>query len=225
VSERTTERLLHELTEDLAPVRPIPRLRAGAAAVFGVWAGAVLLAWFLGVVPRDAFEAIRSSSPSYLIVFAGLALMAVGATLAAMAGAVPGREEATRGSGLLACAGVGLAAGGGLWAVVAAGADNSAAGAIMCLSEAGTLAFLPVLVASLFLARGVAHRPRLGAGLAVCGSVALGALVIHASCRIGGGLHVLLGHALAPLFLGFGLAIPLAALVRHWGRRERSIAP
>ena len=55
--------------------------------------------------------------------------------------------------------------------------------------------------------------------------VALGALVIHASCRIGGGLHVLLGHALAPLFLGFALALPLAALVRHRGRRERPAAP
>ena len=220
MSGRTTEQLLHELSQNLPPVRPIPRIRSVLAVVLAAWLGAIALDWRYGLLREGAFGALAGADARFVATLAKLALVAVGAMLASLTSAVPGRESDTRLCTAAAFTGVGLAAGGGLWAVVAAAGSESdtAAGAFLCLSHATALGFLPVLMAALFLARGVAHRPRIGAGLAACGAVALGALVIHASCRAGGALHMLLGHALAPLFLGFALAIPLAALIRHWGR-------
>jgi hypothetical protein len=195
VSERSTEQLVHELAQDVPPVRPIPCLRRVMAAVVIAWVIAVALMWLLSGLPPDLLRSAPWGDPKFTAVLVGLGCMALGAT---------------------------LAAGGGLWALVGTTASPGEMGltsGLSCMGRACGLALLPVLVASLFLARGFAHRPLLSAGFAVAGSVALGALVVHASCRMGGALHVLLGHALAPLLLGFVLAIPIGLLVRHWNRR------
>jgi hypothetical protein len=90
-------------------------------------------------------------------------------------------------------------------------------GSLVCVSRSAALGLLPVLVASMFLARGFVRRPLFSAGFAVMGTVALGSLVIHIGCRSGSPLHVLLSHALTPLFLGFLLAIPVGWLIRRQG--------
>jgi hypothetical protein len=222
VSDRTTEQLVRDLALDVPPVRPIPRVRSVAAGVLAMWLLAWALTWILGPPSVDFVRDIAWGDPRFVAVFAGLLLLALGATLAALAGAVPGRERFARTSGGAALLGIALAATGGLWAVAGAASPRGAldvAGCLACIGHSGALALLPAAAASLFLARGFAHHPLLGAGFAVAGTVALGSLVVHVSCRVGGALHMLVGHALAPAFLGFALAIPVGLLVRHWSRR------
>jgi len=88
-------------------------------------------------------------------------------------------------------------------------------GSLVCVSRSVALGLLPVLAASLFLARGFMRRPLYSAGFAVMGTVALGGLVIHIGCHGAGPLHMLLSHALTPLYLGFLLAIPVSRLIRR----------
>jgi hypothetical protein len=222
VSDRSTEQLVHDLARDVPPVRPILPLRAVLAGVVAVWAIAVALMWILGAPSDDFVRGIRWGDPAFVAILVGLVFLAVGATLAALAGAVPGRENVARTSRGAALLGIALAAGGGLWAVFGAAAPGGVSdlvGCLACIGRAGALALLPVLAASLFLARGFVRHPILGAGFAVTGTVALGGLVTHIGCRVGGALHMLLGHALAPLILGLALAIPIGLLVRHWSQR------
>lgn len=220
MSRDGTEQLLRELARDVSPVRPIPRLRAATAGVLALWAIVVLLLWMQGSPPAGAARTIPWQAPGYGAVLVGLALIAGGATLAALAGAVPGREWASGASGCVALLGLLLAVGGGLIAVAEAGSRGAAewSSSAACIRHAAALAFLPALAALLFLARGYAGRPVLSAALGVTGTVALGAVVVHVSCRAGGGLHMLLGHALAPLLLGFLVAAPIGLVIRRWRR-------
>ena len=221
MSEPSTEQLIHDLAQDVPSVRRIPALRAVMTAVVAVWVIAVAGMWIFGSPLLDLIRSIPWRDPKFASVLVGLSLIAVGATSAALATAVPGRERVASASGGAALLGVVLALGGGLWAVFGAAPRGAAdlSGCLVCMSHAGALALLPGLVASLFLARAYARRPLLGAGFAVAGTVALGALVVHISCRGGGALHMLLGHALAPVFLGFALAVPIGLLVRYWSQR------
>ena len=221
MSERSTEQLIHDLAQDVPPVRRIPALRAVMTAVVAGWAIAVAVTWISGMPLIDFVRSIPWGDPEFASVLAGLALIAVGATLAALATAVPGREKVATASGGAALLGAVLALGGGLWAVFSAPPRGAAdlTGCLMCMSHAAALALLPGLVASLFLVWAYARQPLVGAGFAAAGTVALGGLVVHISCRGGGALHMLLGHALAPVFLGFALAVPIGLLVRYWGQR------
>jgi hypothetical protein len=221
VSKQSTEQLIHDLVEEVPPVRRIPALRSVMMGVVAVWAIAVALMWIFGMPLLDFVRDIPWGDPKFVSVLVGLSLIAVGATLAALATAVPGRENVASAGGGAALLGIAIAAGVGLWTAFGAvpwGAEDLS-GCVACMNRAGALALLPVFVASLFLARGFARHPILGAGSAVAGAVALGGIVVHISCRAGGALHLLLGHALAPLFLGFALAVPIGLLVRHWSRR------
>jgi hypothetical protein len=214
--------MLRELARDLKPVRPIPRLRTVAAGVLAVWLLALVVDWILGgALPRLGAGGPWSGA-AFLTVLVGLAVTAVGATLRALAGAVPGREGEARAGLGLALLGLILVAGGGAWAVSTAG--DPAAGdplwtGFSCVRRATVLGIPPALVACLFLARTLARRPQLGAACALAGSVALGAIAVHTSCTHEGALHMLLGHALAPFAVALVLAFPLAALVRRWNPR------
>lgn len=219
MSARPTEPMLRELASDLKPVRPIPRLRTVAVAVLAVWLLAVVVDWILGGAPPRVGAGGPWSGAGFLGVLAGLAVTAAGATLTALAGAVPGREGEARVGLRLAVLGLLLAAGGGVWAVSTAGdpavGDPLGTG-LSCLRHAALMGIPPALVTSVFLARALARRPRLGAACALAGGVALGALVVHTGCTHEGALHMLLGHALAPFAVALLLAFPLAAVVRRW---------
>jgi hypothetical protein len=221
MSERSTEQLIHDLAQDVSPVRRIPALRAVMTAVVAGWAIAVAGTWIFGSPLLDFVRSIPWGDPEFASVLVGLSLIAVGATLAALAIAVPGREKVATASGGVALIGVALALGGGLWAVFSAPSQGAAnlTGCLVCMSHAGALALLPGLVVSLFLVWAYARRPLLGAGFAAAGTVALGGLVVHISCRGAGALHMLLGHALAPVLFGFALAVPIGLLVRYWSQR------
>jgi len=221
MSERSTEQLIHDLVCDVPPVRRIPALRTEMTAVVAVWAIAIAGMWIFGTPLIDLVRSIPWGDPNFSSVLVGLSLIAVGATLSALAAAVPGRENVASASAGAALLGVVVALGGGLWAVVRSAPQGALdlLGCLVCMSHAGALALLPALVTSLFLVWAFARRPLLGAGFAVAGTVALGGVVVHISCRGAGALHALVGHALAPVFLGFALAVPVGLLVRAWNRR------
>jgi hypothetical protein len=211
--------MLRELARDLKPVRPIPRLRTVAAGVLTVWLLALVVTWIQGAALPRVGAGGPWSGAAFLGVLVGLAVTAAGATLAALAGAVPGREGEARVGLRLAALGLLLAAGGGVWAVSTAG--DPAVGdplwtGFSCLRHAALLGIPPALVTLLFLTRALARRSRLGAACALAGGVAMGAIVVHTSCTHEGALHMLLGHALAPFAVALLLAFPLAALVRRW---------
>ena len=221
MSDRSTDQLIHDLVQEVPPVRRIPALRVVMTGVVVLWAIAVSLMWIFGVPLPDLVRGIPWGDPKFVSILVGLLFVGVGATLAALAAAVPGRENVARAGGGAALFGIVLAAGGGLWAVFGAAPRGvvDLLGCLTCIRRAGALALLPGLVASLFLVRAFARRPLLGAGFAVAGTVALGGFVVHISCRGAGALHMLLGHALAPVLFGFALAVPIGLLVRYWSQR------
>ena len=226
MSVQSTEPLLRELAQELQPVQPIPRLRTVAAGVLLIWLLALFADWmFGGPSPRFA-EGELWREPAFLVVLVGLLCTAVGATLAALAGAVPGREGEARIGLAVAIGGLALATAWGVWAVAGQGAGSGShplATSVACVSRATALGIVPALVACAFLARALVRMPRAGAAAAAAGCAALGAAAVHASCPSESALHVLLGHSLAPFFAALVLALPLAALVRRCSWRGGSV--
>ncbi len=217
MSSRATETLLRELARELEPVQPIPKLRSTLIAVVSLWLIAVLVdAWTGGPPP-----AIAGRNLAFVGVLLGLISASAGATLAALAGAVPGRGDEAKWGRALAVAGLVLAAGVSLWAVAQVEAAASGvpwATNLACIRRATVLGILPALLVCAFLARAWARKPLVAAGLAATGCVALGSVAVHLSCPAGAGLHVLLGHAFAPLVTTAILALPLAGLVVYFRR-------
>ena len=84
------------LVLDLKPVHRIPRLRVGLAAAAGIWLGMLVVLWLLGRHATRPAGHSDWSDPAFLSVVLGLALLALGSTIAALASAVPGRDRATR---------------------------------------------------------------------------------------------------------------------------------
>ena len=225
MSARSTEPLLRELARDLQPVQPLPRLRSVAAGTLLIWLLALFVDWmFGGPSPRFA-DGELWREPAFVAVLAGLLCTAVGATLAALAGAVPGREGDARIGIAVGIGGLALATASGVWAVAGQGAGSGShplATSVACVSRATALGIVPALVACAFLARALVRTPRAGAAAATVGCAALGAVAVHMSCPSEGALHMLLGHSLAPFFAALVFAFPLAALVSRFSRRGRS---
>jgi len=216
LSDRRTETLVRELTDDLQPVRRIPRLRTVALLVLAVGGAAAAANTAITGWPFPLVTArLPSGEGSFLMMLAGLALAAGGALVAALAGAVPGRDVAARSGRLSAVVGVALAVGGATWWALMTGAKEAVlplSSCFGCASHALALALPPALVVGLFLGRALARRPLALSAFAATGVLALGAGFVHASCTDGGALHVALGHVVAPLVLAPLLAWPLSWL-------------
>jgi hypothetical protein len=200
---RPTEPLLRDLVGDLRPVTPIPRLSAVAIATLGAWAVVLVAYWTLGWPRPLGRDAALWSDPAFVAVLIGLALTAAGALAAALCSAVPGRGAAARVGRALVLGALTLSVGGAL-------AYSGGAGTSMSLE------------ACVFLGRGVAPSPLRSAGLAALGAVALGAFAVHAGCAYSDALHMLLGHALAPVAAALVGSLPLALVVRASLRRSAS---
>lgn len=214
MSRRTAEDLIAELAVGVAPVRPIPRLRVAAAAMllaFACAAAAMLTsAGEVGV----AIASAPFGAPGFALVLIGLALLAA-AALSALASVVPGRDSVERSGRVIAVVGIAFALVGGLVAALQSPPQLAAdlASSAACISKVAAVALLPLAVAAAFLSRGLVRRPVFAAGLGVIGAAALSGLVVHISCRVDGTLHMLAGHAMAPLVLGAALAVPVAWLI------------
>jgi hypothetical protein len=223
---RTSEDLAAQLVWSLAPVKPIPRLRVAAAAIVALWlAAAVVTASLTGAWPRFG-DAAFWSNPLAIGILLGLGVAAASALVAALAGAVPGREPLARAGWLAAGAACVWLIGCGCWAAGAAEGESAAgllAGSAGCLAHALVLALPAALAVSSYLSRGAPRQSSITAGVAAAGVAGLGALAVHTTCRVAGGLHLLLGHCLTPMLAGLLFALPLAWLSARWSRT--AIAP
>ncbi len=223
MTARTAEEKIRELARDLAPVRPIPPLRAALAAAVALGLVALAAQWLLGGPGlRAGGVGTWWLTPPYLATFAGLALVALGAIGAALAGAIPGREVSSRLGARVAAFGLVLAIAGGLWGIAhgdvpAAGEDLSAC--LSCIGRAFTLGAAPTLLACAFIVYAAVRRPGLGTTLALAGGVALGAAAVHVTCPSDSPLHWIVAHTLAPIAAVMVPTAPLAALLARWTRR------
>ncbi len=222
----SSEDRIRDLVRNLRPVRPIPPLRAGIAAVAGTGLAVIVAGWMLGAhLPRSWADAAWSDQ-RFLLILAGLALVAFGATSAALASAVPGRERTARAGLRIGVLGLAFTIGSGLWgvargAVVFGPGDLSAYSA--CLVSALALGLSSCAVACFFIGRADMRRPSASAAMAIAGSVALGAVAVHASCPAGDALHQLVAHAAAPL-LAAAVLTPLVAPALIYGTRRARLA-
>lgn len=221
MNPRSTEHVIRELSERLQPTRRIPRLRTAAWGVALLWMLAAAVALAVRGLRPDLLALLQPAS-AFTAILLGLALVAVGGVVAALAASVPGREWAGRlglGLGLL---GVLLAAGvGGLLVVREAGAEVPACpfeNDLACFSVACLIALPPALGVLTFISRGAPVRPLLAVLTAGTGAVALGALLVHMSCPETSPRHVILSHTLAPMLGGLLLTLPFRAVLRRLDR-------
>ncbi|MEX2206450.1 MAG: NrsF family protein, partial [Myxococcota bacterium] len=226
MSVQSTEDRIHDLVRDLRPVRPIPPLRAAGAAVVGIFLLIVAGDWLLGgFSPRPGGDTAWSS-PSYLAALFGLVLVAIGATSAALASAVPGREGAVRLGVRAGALGLLVAVAGGLWGLARSDLQFSTqelAACASCMSRSVQLGIASTVLACAYIVHAAMRRPSAGAALALIGGVALGAAAVHTTCPSDSALHQLVAHTLAPLVAAALLTLPLAALLRRlWGRARES---
>lgn len=223
MSPRSAEDRIRELARDLAPVRPIPPLRAalGAAIVLGLVAP-FAAHWLLASPGLRPGGSAVSSLP-FVATLAGLLLLALAALAAAFAAAVPGRERAARRGARVAASGLALAVAGGLWGIVAGGGlatGETIVGSLPCIGRALALGAAPVLLVCAFIVYAAVRRPGAGTALALSGGVALGAFAVHLTCPSDSPTHWLLGHTLAPTTAALLLTGPLAALLASRTRRS-----
>ena len=218
MTEEQTGRLIAKLADDLTPVRRAPRLRSIASLVLGVW-GMVLVYSLMTYGARPDWWVLVTQDATYLAVLLGLAACGIGATLASLASAIPGREVVAQRGIVAAALGLSAAAAVGMLSLTASG---SFAGALaddwMCLQGAVELSPLPVAAGLFAVSRGWVGRVGLTVLAALAGAAAAGALGVHLTCSLSGARHFLLGHAAAPLVLALVLALPAAALLRRFAR-------
>ena len=222
MSVPSSEDRIHALVRDLRPVRPIPPLRAGIAAVVGSGLAVIGVGWLFGTHLPRAWADSAWSDPRFLVILVGLALVAIGAISSALASAVPGRERAARASFRIGMLGLSIALASGLWGIARntfgfGSSDLSAYSA--CLVSALALGLASCVVACVLIGRADMRRPNASAALAITGSVSLGAVAVHASCPAGDALHQLVAHASAPL-IAAAVLTPLVAAALIYGARR-----
>jgi len=210
----TVEEQIHELARNLAPVRPIPPLRAVVAAALALGLASLVAHWLLGGPGLRPADSAMWSLP-YLSTLAGLVVVALASLAGASAAAVPGRETAVRLGARGAMAGAALAVAGGLWGVLGDGllAAERLDECLSCMGRAVALGLAPVVLACFFIVYAAVLRPGLGTALALAGGVGLGAAAVHATCPNDSPTHWLLAHTLAPAAAVVLLTAPIAAVL------------
>lgn len=211
----STDRLITSLSDDLEPVRPLPRLRSAFAVVLTVWAT------FLGLTLMNQGSWSSSSllgDRMYFASFIGLLVAALGGTASALAAGVPGRERVELAG--TACAALGLVSAAvacllGMRAVGLEVAETPPGLDAMCFQHAAFFSLLPAGVIFSFLVRGWTSRPIRAALIALLGSGALGVVIVHLNCTFLGPKHVLMGHLTVPFVLALLGCYPLAVMLRR----------
>jgi hypothetical protein len=224
MSADSTRELIRVLASDLAPVKPLPRVRFVAAAVLLIWCalGVLGVAW-KGLAPTFWQTLAMPVSPGGI--FAGLLCAGVGGVLAALALAVPGRERLARAAFALGAAGLAIAAGVGFALIARSPLVEwrlPGAGDLPCLITALAIGLAPALALGWFGGRAAPFQPLAIALAAAAGAAALGGSVAQATCAADDSMHLMLGHALAPALGAFALTLPLLLAIRRSERGQKS---
>lgn len=225
MSAPSPEDRIRDLVTDLRPVRRIPPLRVAFAWTVLPWLLAFALDWSFGRTRLRALSDPFWTAPFALAILAGLFVVGLGSTVAALASSVPDRSETMRKGLLMAAVGAAIGLSGALLQLSGPSSMNDPVwwrGSIACMVHAVGLGLATGLVAARFIGAAAMWRPGASAALAVAGAVALGAVVVHASCTQGDTLHQLVGHALAPAIAVALLAAPLALAMRRLFQGRRS---
>lgn len=219
---------MRALVRELKPVRPIPPLRVGVAAATAIWLGLLGVLALSGMLETRPWRHADWSDPAFLFVLVGLALLAFGSTIAALASSVPGRDHATR---------IGLGVG-ALGILIALASERSwisfgdlamsreeLTACMGCLSHATGLGALSALTICVFVGYGFLRHPNASAALALVGSVAFGSIVVHTSCLSTSPVHLLVSHVLAPTIAAGFLTLPTALALRLLSERLHPDSP
>jgi hypothetical protein len=218
MSQKNVLQVIHELSGDLTPVRPLPRLRSAASGVAVLWLAVAVFALASRGLRPDLLQALGSGR-AFLVIVVGLGLVGIGGVVAALAVSVPGRGTAVRVglgfglAGVLLASGVGAVlvvreAGTGPWACPT-GSD------LACFAVACLLALPPALGVLAFVSRGSPFRPLLAVLTATTAAVALGATLVQLTCPGTSPRHVIFGHALAPFVGALLLTLPFHAALKR----------
>ena len=211
-----SDRLISGLVENLEPVCPLPRLRMAFATIIALWATLLALVFWTHEGEMGASSLIANRV--YLGSFLGLLVAAVGATVSALAAGVPGRERLEIGGMLAAMLGLFSAAIVclvGMNELGLSAAASSGGADALCFRKSALFSLLPAGVILSFLVRGWAAHPLRAALVALLGSGALGALIVHLSCDMLGPRHMLISHLSVPIVLVLLGIYPLAVVLRR----------
>jgi len=215
---RSTEELIRELAGDLPAVRPLGRVRAVLAFALAVslpfyaW-------WYASHGLRHQFVEGQVPGLMYLLAASTLALLAAGGLVCGLTSAIPGRENDARAGRLIFVAGALIA----LAALFVRGFVDETTlleGFVSsqgCIRGAVLLSLPAGLVIGRYVMRGAARSRPAALAVGFAGGVGLAAVIVHLTCPHPDALHMVVGHAAAPLYAGVGLmalASVLAAVVR-----------
>jgi hypothetical protein len=219
VSSDLTENLIDRLAANLEPVRPMTPLPVTLAAVLGTAfvVGCVVLATYH---PKQELWTTFLSDRTYASVLVGLLLAGAGGCLGTLASVIPGREPLVRGGMLTAVGGLLLAIGAAAVATPWASLDLSgvAGSHLMCIARGACFAVIPAAAVLYAATRGWSGRPETTVFLALVGTGAVGALLVHLTCPAIEPLHVLCTHTSTPLLMAVTLTAVLLPMMRRWAR-------
>jgi hypothetical protein len=205
---QSTDDLIFGLADDLPPVKQMARIREvlGMALVASL---PLSLIWLAALGLRPDLRALDPLPPLFLPILAILVPMAVGGLISGLADAIPGREALMNVARWIA-----IASGGAAFATLAF-ADvghlgQHARGAIHCILGAAFLAVPCVTLSARFVTKGAPARRGHAFFLACFGGMAVASFVVHLTCPDSASMHLVLGHALAPVI---GASIALAGVL------------
>lgn len=215
-----THELIRALSEDLSPVRPIPRLRTMGLVVLGIWLAVSLIgAVWIGIRPDYADVLLMDTG--LLAVFVSLGVSGVGGVMAALASAIPGRDAAARAGFFVGAAGLGGAAAVAFLLILNRPENVGAAPFtthMVCLISACVAASVPSVAALWFAGRAAAMRPVFIVIAAAAGSASLSTIATMTHCSHEDPVHLFLGHVLAPVLGAIVLVAPLLLALRKFTR-------
>ena len=217
--KQSTDELIATLSGDLSRVEPLGRLREIALSVLGI-SLPFYLYWLVSRGLRHQFAAGELPDTVYFEVVGILLLLAAGGIVAGLASSIPGREMAVRlGQGLFVS---GLVVGflvlGFEWITGTTSLVEGGLSSLPCVTGAAMLSIPSTFLVTRFILRGAAPDLPVTLALACAGGMGIAAMVVHLTCPNPDAMHLMLGHALAPLVAGlfalFVLSLIIAMLSR-----------
>ncbi|MBW2726432.1 MAG: hypothetical protein JRE71_18790 [Deltaproteobacteria bacterium] len=220
---QSTDAMIRELAADLAPVKPLGRVRDTVLTTLGI-SLPFYGYWLITSGLREQFRQGGMPDFVYSMVAIALLLIAVGGLAAGLAAVIPGREDDARLGRNILFAGLAL----GIlvlftqWSLGITAVLDVSGPSVQCAMAAGMLAIPSALLVArfTFMARGAArHFPR-ALSLACAGGMGVSSGVVHLTCSHADPLHLVLGHAFAP-FAGGLVVLIVASITLGIGTRLR----